>query len=211
MRRSGSAKATAALRSAPPAAFLVLESREHAEARGAKPYARLTKVVADLAQRKQPGAVTKSLEAMWPKLGVAGDSGNLITGATGAEPVTSEEKAFLRQHPGFAVRATGTMFGHTLETQFPLGLALAALSISRGALFPPNDPTGLEVEKSEPPDPDCGGGGRSLAGRRHGPGRGHQVIGATSAFSYGATSGEPCQHHAINSAGRSSSSPAWAS
>src|SRR4029078_7477192 len=45
--------------------FLVLESREHAEARGAKPYAKLTKVVADLAQRKQPGAVTKSLEAMW--------------------------------------------------------------------------------------------------------------------------------------------------
>ena len=121
--------------------FLVLESREHAEARGAKPYAKLTKVVADLAQRKQPGAVTKSLEAMWPKLGVAGDSGNLITGATGVEPVTSEEKAFLRQHPGFAVRATGTMFGHTLETQFPLGLALAALSLSRGALFPPNDPT----------------------------------------------------------------------
>ena len=75
----------------------------------------------------------------------------LITGATGAEPVTSEEKAFLRQHPGFAVRATGTMFGHTLETQFPLGLALAALSISRGALFPPNDPTGFEVEKSEAP------------------------------------------------------------
>ena len=126
--------------------FLVLESREHAEARGAKPYAKLTKVVADLAQRKQPGAVTRSLEAMWPKLGVS-DNGNLISGATGVEPVTSEEKAFLRQHPGFAVRATGTMFGHTLETQFPLGLALAALSISRGALFPPNDPTGMEVEK----------------------------------------------------------------
>jgi 3-oxoacyl-[acyl-carrier-protein] synthase II len=130
--------------------FLVLESREHAEARGARPYAKLTRVVADLAQRKQPGAVTKSLQALWPKLGVP-DNGNLITGATGAEPVTSEEKNFLRQHPGLAVRATGTMFGHTLETQFPLGLALAALSISRGALFPPNDPTGLEVEMSAPP------------------------------------------------------------
>jgi 3-oxoacyl-[acyl-carrier-protein] synthase II len=131
--------------------FLVLESREHAEARGAKPYAKLSKVVADLAQRKQAGAVTKSLEALWPKLGVTADNGSLITGATGAEPVTSEEKAFLREHPGLAVRATGTMFGHTMETQFPLGLALAALSISRGALFPPNDPTGLEVEKSDPP------------------------------------------------------------
>ncbi|MBN8991848.1 MAG: beta-ketoacyl-ACP synthase [Rhizobiales bacterium] len=131
--------------------FLVMESREHAEARGAKPYARLTKVVADLAQRNQPGAVTRSLEAMWPQLGVASDDIGLITGATGVEPVTSEEKAFLGQHPGFAVRTTGTTFGHTLETQFPLGLALAALSISRGALFPPNDPTGLEVEKLAAP------------------------------------------------------------
>jgi 3-oxoacyl-[acyl-carrier-protein] synthase II len=131
--------------------FLVLESREHAEARGAKPYARLSKVVADLAQRKQPGAVTKSLEALWRQLGIATDKGTVISGASGAEPATSEEKAFLREHPGFAVRATGTMFGHTLETQFPIGLALAALSISRGALFPPNDPTGFEVENSEPP------------------------------------------------------------
>ena len=131
--------------------FLVLESREHAEARGAKPYARLSKVVADLAQRKQPGAVTKSLAALWQQLGIATDKGTVISGASGAEPATSEEKAFLREHPGFAVRATGTMFGHTLETQFPIGLALAALSISRGALFPPNDPTGFEVENSEPP------------------------------------------------------------
>ena len=52
--------------------------------------------------------------------------------------------------PGLSSRH-GTSFGHTLETQFPLGLALAALSISRGALFPPNDPTGLEVEMSKPP------------------------------------------------------------
>jgi len=131
--------------------FLVIESREHAEARGTKPYAKLTRVVADLAQRKQPGAVTKSLEALWSKLGAGGDDGALITGATGAQPATSEEKAFLSQHPGRAVRATGTMFGHTLETQFPLGLALAALSISRGALFPPNDPIGLEVEMSGSP------------------------------------------------------------
>jgi 3-oxoacyl-[acyl-carrier-protein] synthase II len=131
--------------------FLVIESKEHAEARGAKPYARLSRVVSDLAQRKQPGAVTKSLETMWSKLGVPADNGALISGATGAKAVTSEEKAFLHGHPGAAVRATGTSFGHTLETQFPLGLALAALSISRGALFPPNDPTGLEVEMSGPP------------------------------------------------------------
>jgi 3-oxoacyl-[acyl-carrier-protein] synthase II len=132
-------------------AFLVIESKAHAQARGAKPYARLTNVVADLAHRKHPGEVTATLEKLWSKLGKLEDKGAIITGATGAEPATSEERAFLREHADFAVRATGTMFGHTMETQFPLGLGLAALSISRGALFPPNDPTGLEVEMSKPP------------------------------------------------------------
>ena len=132
-------------------AFLVIESRTHAEARGAKPYARLTNVVADQARRKSPGEVTTTLDKLWSKLGKLDSTGAIITGATGAEPVTSEELAFIRKHPDFAVRATGTAFGHTMETQFPLGLALAALSISRGALFSPNDPTALEVEMSKPP------------------------------------------------------------
>src|ERR1700761_5759901 len=132
-------------------AFLVIESRAHAEARGAKPYARLTNVVADQTRRKQAGDVTATLESLWSKLGKIDDKGAIITGATGAEPVTSEELAFLRNHAGFAVRATGTSFGHTMETQFPIGLALAALSISKGALFAPNDTTALEVEMSKPP------------------------------------------------------------
>lgn len=131
--------------------FLVIESKTHAQARGAKPYARLTNVVADQARRKRPGEVTASLEALWSKLGTLNDSGAIITGATGAEPATSEERAFLSQHPGFAVRATGTPFGHNMETQFPLGIGLAALAISRGALFPPHDSSGLEIEMSKPP------------------------------------------------------------
>jgi 3-oxoacyl-[acyl-carrier-protein] synthase II len=132
-------------------AFLVIESKAHAQARGAKPYARLTNVVADQARRKHPGEVTLTLQSLWSKLGNVRDGGAIITGATGAQPVTSEERAFLGEHPDFAVRATGTMFGHTMETQFPLGLGLAALSLSRGALFPPNDSTGLEIEMSETP------------------------------------------------------------
>ena len=132
-------------------AFLVIESKTHAEARGAKPYARLTNVVADQARRKAPGEVTTTLDKLWSKLGKLDSAGAIITGATGAEPVTAEELAFIRKHPDFAVRATGTVFGHTMETQFPLGIALAALSISRGALFSPNDSTALEVEMSKPP------------------------------------------------------------
>jgi 3-oxoacyl-[acyl-carrier-protein] synthase II len=132
-------------------AFLVIESRAHAEARGAKPFARLTSIVADHSRRKRPGEVTSTLESLWSKLGSRAEATAIITGATGAEPVTSEERAFLRAHPDIPVRATGTMFGHALEAQFPLGLAVAALSLSRGALFAPDDSSDQEIEMSEPP------------------------------------------------------------
>jgi 3-oxoacyl-[acyl-carrier-protein] synthase II len=129
-------------------AFLVIESRAHAEARGAKPFARLVNVVADMARRKHPGDVTSTLEKLWTELGKVGDRAAIITGATGVEPATSEELAFLKAHAGPPVRATGTVFGHTMEAQFPLGLALAALSLSRGALFPPGGASPVEVEMS---------------------------------------------------------------
>jgi len=132
-------------------AFLVIESKAHAEARGAKPFARLVNVVADMARRKQAGDVTSTLEKLWAKLGKIGDKAAVITGATGVEPATSEERAFLKAHETLPVRATGTLFGHTMEAQFPLGLALAALSLSRGALFPSAGAPSVEVEMSERP------------------------------------------------------------
>jgi 3-oxoacyl-[acyl-carrier-protein] synthase II len=131
-------------------AFIVIESKAHAIARGAKPYARLRAAAADHSHRRQPGEVTATLEKLWSELGVL-EGGAIITGATGAEPITSEERAFLEKHRDFAVRSTGTKFGHTMETQFPLGLALAAISISRGALFPPADSTGMEIEMTGSP------------------------------------------------------------
>ena len=131
-------------------AFIVIELRAHAEARGAKPFARLANVVADMSRRKHPGDVTSTLEKLWAKLGKVGNKAAVITGATGVEPITSEERAFLKAH-GLPVRASGTIFGHTMESQFPLGLALAALSLSRGALFPPDGTSAVEVEMSESP------------------------------------------------------------
>ena len=132
-------------------AFLVIESKAHAIARGAKPFARLSHVVSDLSARKRMGDITATLEQLWSQLGLHPGGGAIITGATGAEPVTSEERAFLQKHADFAVRSTGTRFGHTMETQFALGLGLAALSISRGALFPPGDSSGMEIEMAGPP------------------------------------------------------------
>lgn len=131
--------------------FLVIESKEHAQARGAKPYAKLTNVIADRAKRKTDGDVTATLDGLWSKIGTVGQDSAIITGATGASPVTAEERAFLAKHRDIPARATGTAFGHAVEAQFALGIALAALSISRGALFPANDTAGVEIEMTKPP------------------------------------------------------------
>src|SRR5262249_13051926 len=132
-------------------AFLVIESKAHATARGAKPFARLTRVVSDRSHRREDGAITASLTKLWSSLGEIRDGTTILTGATGSEPATSEERVFLAEHPGHAVRATGTRFGHNLDTQFALGLGVAALSISRGALFPPGDSSGVEIEMKGAP------------------------------------------------------------
>ena len=61
----------------------------------------------------------------------------MISGATGAEPATAEEKRFLAQHADLPVRATGTLIGHGIEAQMLMNVALAAMAVNRGKLFPP--------------------------------------------------------------------------
>ncbi len=132
--------------------FLVVESKEHAQARGAKPYARLSKVVTDRARRDK-GSIIPTLDALWTQIGAsAGADTAILTGASGANRVTAEERAFLEKHRGIPVRATGTAFGHTVDAQFLLGTALAALSIWHRKLFPANDPTGFEAEATAAPN-----------------------------------------------------------
>jgi 3-oxoacyl-[acyl-carrier-protein] synthase II len=115
-------------------AFLVLESAEHAAARGAKFLARLTRVVSERTRRRN-GDVTASLATMWDRLGPQLSHVAVISGATGAEPATSEERAFLEQR-GVPVRATGTYIGHGLEAQFPMNVAIATLALGHGSLYP---------------------------------------------------------------------------
>jgi len=126
-------------------AFLVIESRAHAEARGAKRIARLSAALSDRSARK-PGEVTASLTRMWQKLSPRLRAGQtaVLSGATGVAPATAEERAFLATHKDVAVRATGTYLGHALEPQFPMNVALAALLVGRGKLYPPADDSGVE-------------------------------------------------------------------
>jgi 3-oxoacyl-[acyl-carrier-protein] synthase II len=132
-------------------AFLVLETREHAEARGARPLARLSAVLSDRSKRA-PGTVSAALARLWDKLKdkVKPGEAAVLSGATGAEPATDEERSFLKGHGDLAVRATGSYLGHGFEPQFPMNIALAAVALGHGSLFPPCDSTGLERPMSGP-------------------------------------------------------------
>jgi 3-oxoacyl-[acyl-carrier-protein] synthase II len=126
-------------------AFLVLEAREHAQARNAKPLARLAAVVSERSSRP-PGAVTAALERMWQNLGapMAPSGIAVLSGATGAHPATAEERAWLKRMTELPVRATGSYLGHGLEPQFAMNIALATLVLRHEKLFPPADSSGQE-------------------------------------------------------------------
>ena len=135
-------------------AFLVIEAREHAEKRGAKPLARLTAVLSDRSNRK-PGAATATLSRLWDKLKDKVKAGHaaVLSGASGAKAATAEERAFLEAqvlaaNGDLAVRATGSYLGHGIEPQFPMNLALAVVAVGHGQLFPPSDASGLETPMS---------------------------------------------------------------
>jgi 3-oxoacyl-[acyl-carrier-protein] synthase II len=123
-------------------AFLVLESRSHAIARGAHVYARLSEVLADRCNR-EPGKATENANQQIDALNGRMKPGPLavLSGACGAEPTTGEERAFLEglSAKGFDVsaRAVSTMLGHAVEAQFPAGLALAAIAASKKSFFEP--------------------------------------------------------------------------
>ncbi len=138
-------------------AFLVLESPEHAEARGATPIARIDAVLSDRCKREpgQAAAVAKrQFDALRPKLGNGPTA--ILTGTTGAHPASAEEREFLTGllagDIDGSVRAVGSMIGHGLEAQFPALVAIAAMTAAERRLYPPLDGTGLETDTNAPID-----------------------------------------------------------
>jgi len=126
-------------------AFLVVESRAHAQARGARIIARLSAVMSERSSRKQD-PVAPALRTMWDRIAsrIRPGQAALLSGASGAEPATAGERAFLAEHADIPVRATGSYIGHGMEPSFPMNVALAALTLDRGRLFAARDPTGFE-------------------------------------------------------------------
>ena len=128
--------------------FLVLEAREHAEARGRKPYARLTGVATDQSRRR-PGDVTAKMARQFDELVPEGTPPvAMLSGATGVAAATAEERALLEQLIAAGrvdtVRAPGSLLGNMAGATFPVLAGLAAMALSRGGFYPPADESGFE-------------------------------------------------------------------
>ncbi len=138
-------------------AFLVLESADHAKARGAKPYAKLSGISSDRCRRDE-GQAKDNLDSQFDELSKTMEQGNLgvLSGASGTSQATAEELAFLGglEGKGFTplTRAYGSMMGHSFEAQMPAGLALAALALSKGQYIEPLDSSGVEASTDKAPE-----------------------------------------------------------
>ena len=108
-------------------AFLVLETRQHAEMRGSRIYAVVDRVEASLAPRSD-GKLTQDIATLVAGLG-AGSAELLISGASGAHIPTKAEHDALGGH---ALRGFTALTGHLKEAQLPFAVALAALALAKG-------------------------------------------------------------------------------
>ena len=115
-------------------AFLVIESRAHAAARGAAAIARIAAVASDRCDRS-PGAATANARRQLADMALTPGTA-ILSGAPGVAAAAAEEFALL-DSLGLPIRATATALGHGMEPSFIANLALAAASIARGRLFPP--------------------------------------------------------------------------
>ena len=120
-------------------AFLVLESRTHAEKRGARAYAQLVAVSGNQTSRGTPGNLEKSIGAVLDDVSRDGVQ-LLISGVSGAKTATAAEKAVLENRAGLPpVRGFTSLTGHLKEAQLPFAVALAALAVHHAKAFQPLD------------------------------------------------------------------------
>jgi 3-oxoacyl-[acyl-carrier-protein] synthase II len=117
-------------------AFLVLESRDHAQGRGARPRARISSVSSDRS-RRQTGGIEAMLRGQWDTIAPQVDRAHaaVISGAAGLEPATSAEHNVLKEI-GLPARNTGTYIGHGVEAQFMANLGIACAVLEHGKMYP---------------------------------------------------------------------------
>jgi len=118
-------------------AFLVIESSEHAKARGKRPRARLGPILSDRNLRT-PGEIEAALRREWHAVenNIDRTHAAVISGAAGLEPATSAELSVLKEI-GLPIRNTNTYIGHGIEAQFMANVGIACAAIGHGRLFAP--------------------------------------------------------------------------
>ncbi|MBP1851128.1 beta-ketoacyl-ACP synthase [Rhizobium halophytocola] len=122
-------------------AFLVMESRAHAEARGAHIYATLTSIEGDRGKRENGGFEKRLGRMIGDAANDAGDDLVVFSGASGLHGLTAGERSVLTDKlPKAALRGYSGLVGQSMEAQFPVGLALAALALDQKAVVPAFDP-----------------------------------------------------------------------
>lgn len=137
-------------------AFLVLEARAHAEARGAQIYASLADVIADRGSREDADTVAARAAMQTARLNeLAGEGAiGLLSGASGAADALAHEKRMIEALAGereVYARGCATMIGHGLEAQMPACVALAAVALKDKTFYPPFDDSGFERAAAEAP------------------------------------------------------------
>jgi 3-oxoacyl-[acyl-carrier-protein] synthase II len=137
-------------------AFLVVEAREHAEARGKAPYAKLGSVLTDRCRRR-PGEAAANASRQFAAIRAEAHHRPLavLSGATGVADLTREEHDFLAgliaAGDVATVRGTANMLGSCIEATFAAQTGLAALALSRGGFYKPCDESGFETPIAEAP------------------------------------------------------------
>lgn len=131
------------------AGFLVLETAEHARARGARVLARLDGVASNAVRRTALGEAAASARSLLLRVAPEGVDA-VISGATGAPGAWEEEQAFL-QEVAAPVRRPGSLIGHGVEGAFPAHVALAALALHRGGFYAPMDPADAPMDPEDAP------------------------------------------------------------
>lgn len=113
--------------------FLVLESRKHAEARGAKPIAKISHVASARAKREAGGVRAAVSGLINEARKHAATAAAIYSTASGVEPATAEEAEALK-NTNLPVRAVTSRIGQTFESMFAFGIAFAALAVGEGKL-----------------------------------------------------------------------------
>ncbi|MBW3095732.1 beta-ketoacyl-ACP synthase [Pseudohoeflea sp. DP4N28-3] len=112
-------------------AFMVLEERSAAEARGARIYATLDAVAGDRGSREENRLEQRLIRLADTVAPEAQAVDLVVSAAPGIPAIDARQAASIDQlYPDATLRRPVTAFGHSVEAQFPLSVALAALAVA---------------------------------------------------------------------------------